>query len=108
MFHFRRFPDRIVRSKITCIALLTLLKLAAGMSATGATISATNAALPEWLRSQPTQRLFYLRVPTGPPYGASSTGGDTASFSLPVFERLRRDRRAFSAVMAYVPLGNDK
>jgi hypothetical protein len=108
MFHFRRFPDRVVRSKITCFALLTLLTLAAAMGATGATISVTNAALPEWLRSQPTQRLFYLRVPTGPPYGASSTGGDTASFSLPVFERLRRDRRAFSAVMAYVPLGNDK
>ena len=108
MVHFRQFPDGIFRSKIACFALLAILKLAAGMGATGATISVTNAALPEWLRSQPTQRLFYLRMPTGAPFGASSTGGDTASFSLPVFEALRRDRRAFSAVVAYVPLGNDK
>lgn len=54
------------------------------------------------------QELFYLQLPTGAPHGASSTGGDTTSFSLPVFEALRRDQRAFSDVMAFAPLGNGK
>ena len=108
MLRFRRFPDRIFRSKIACFALLAILQLAVGMAATGATFHVASAASPQWLQSQHTRQLFYLRVPTGPPYGASSTGGDTTSFSLPVFERLRQDRRAFSEVMAYAPLGSGK
>jgi len=54
------------------------------------------------------QELFYLQLPTGAPYGASSTGGNTTSFSLPVFEALRRDQGAFSDVMAFAPLGVGK
>ena len=113
MFHFRQFSNHIFRSKIGRFALLAIvelviLELALGMSATAATVSVTSAALPNWLRTQHSQQLFYLNVPTGAPYGASNTGGDTTSFSLPVFEALRRDRSAFSDVMAYVPLGKDK
>ncbi len=81
--------------KIGCFGLIAILTLA---PATGAI-----AAGP---RSR-SQELFYLRLPTGAPYGVSSTGGAT-SFSLPVFEALRRDKRAFSDVMAFAPLGNGK
>src|ERR1700679_2421930 len=108
MLHFRRFSNRIFRSKIGRLALLAILELALGMGAMATTVSVTNAALPNWLRTQHSQQLFYLNVPTGAPYGASSTGGDTTSFSLPVFEALRRDRSAFSEVMAFAPLGKDK
>ncbi|HZD76115.1 MAG TPA: ABC transporter permease [Acidobacteriaceae bacterium] len=108
MLHFCRFPDRIFRAKIACFALLAVLQLAMGMAATGETFNVASAASPQWLQSQHTRQLFDLRVPTGAPYGASSTGGDTTSFSLPVFERLRRDHRAFAEVMAYAPLGSDK
>ena len=108
MPHVRQFSNRFFRSRIECFALLAILELALGVSATAATVSVTNAALPNWLRAQHTQQLFYLNLPTGAPYGASSTGGDTTSFSLPVFEALRRDRSAFSDVMAFTPLGRDK
>ena len=99
----RRFLNRCLRSKTERFALVALWMLALGMSTAEATV-----ALPGWLPGQRSQQLFSVRVPTGPPYGASSTGGDTTSFSLPVFERLRQDRRAFSEVIAYVPLGSDK
>lgn len=113
MLHFRQFSNRIFGSKIKRFALLAILGLvilglAPRMGATAATVSVTSAALPTWLRAQHAQQLFYLSVPTGAPYGASSTGGDTTSFSLPVFEALRRDRSAFSDVMAFAPLGKDK
>jgi hypothetical protein len=108
MLHFRQFSNRIFRSKIERCALPAILALALGMGATAATVSMTNAALPNWLQTQHSQQLFYLNVPTGAPYGASSTGGATTSFSLPVFEALRRDRSAFSDVMAFAPLGKDR
>jgi hypothetical protein len=107
MLHFRQFSNRIFRPKIECFALLAILELALGMGAGAATVSVTNA-VPNWLRAQHAQQLFYLNVPTGAPYGASSIGGDTTSFSLPVFEALRRDRSGFSEVMAFAPLGTDK
>jgi hypothetical protein len=50
------------------------------------------------------QRLVYLIVPTGQPYGASNAGDSDSSFSLPVFEALRNRARGFSDVMAFVPL----
>jgi hypothetical protein len=82
--------------------------LTPGVGAAGASHGVSHAMLAGWLGSQSAQPLFYLRVPTGPPSGASSTGGDTTSFSLPVFEALRQDRRVFSDVMAYAPLGDEK
>jgi hypothetical protein len=88
------FLVRRFRRKAERFMILAILALTAGMSAT--------AASP----GHRSQELFYLRLPTGAPYGASSTGGDTTSFSLPVFEALRRDKRAFSDVMAFAPLGN--
>jgi hypothetical protein len=99
----RRLLNCCFRSKMGRFALVTLWVLALGMSGMAATF-----ALPGWLPGQRSPQLFSLGVPTGPPRGATSTGGDTTSFSLPVFEVLRGDRRVFSDVMAYAPLGNDK
>lgn len=100
---FRRFSNRCLRSAAGRLVLLALLAASWATGATGATI-----AFPGWMTGHGPEQLFYLGVPTGPPSGASSTGGETTSFSLPAFEALRGDRRAFSDVMAYAPLGNGK
>jgi MacB-like protein len=91
------------RLKIGRLALVAVLAL------TPANLSGMDGVLAHGLSwGHRSQQLFYLRLPTGEPYGASTTGGDTASFSLPAFEALRRDKRAFSEVMAFAPLGNGK
>ncbi|MDQ1450391.1 MAG: hypothetical protein QOK38_257 [Acidobacteriaceae bacterium] len=95
----RRFP---------IFALTAILTLALGIGATTAIFSVTNAVLLRWLPLPHPQLLYYLHVPTGQPYGASNTGDDETSFSRPTFEFLRQDHRAFSQVMAFVPLSNDK
>jgi hypothetical protein len=108
---FPCFSVRHFRSKIERFALLAMLVLALtpAMSAAGANLRGMIAASAQGLSlGHRSQELFYLRLPMGTPYGASSTGGDATSFSLPAFEALRRDRRAFSDVMAFAPLGNGK
>jgi hypothetical protein len=87
-------PDRHCSWKIGRFALIAILTLTPATSATAA--------------GHRPQELFYLQLPTGAPVGASSSGGNTTSFSLRVFEALRRDQRAFSDVMAFAPLGNGK
>jgi hypothetical protein len=83
------------RSNAGRLTLIAVLALTPGM---GAAVSPGHRP----------QELFYLQLPTGAPYGASSIGGDTMSFSLPAFEALRRHQRAFSDVMAFAPLGKGK
>jgi len=101
-----RYALRQVR-KFPIFAATTVLTLALGMGATTAIFTVMNAVL---LRSLPVpnpQQVFYLNVPTEQPYGAWNTGNGDTSFSRPVFEALRQDRRAFSDVMAFVPLSSD-
>ena len=89
-------------------AATAILTLALGIGATTGIFSVMNAVL---LRSMPVpnpQQLVYLHVPTGQPFGARQTGISDTSFSQPVFEALRQDRRAFSEVMAFAPLSGDK
>jgi len=95
----RRFP---------VFALTAIVTLALGIGATTAIFSVMNAVLLRWLPLPHPQELYYLHVPSGHPYGASNTGDDETSFSLPTFEYLRHDHRAFSEVMAFVPLSSDK
>ncbi|HEX6495548.1 MAG TPA: ABC transporter permease, partial [Acidobacteriaceae bacterium] len=95
----RRFP---------VFALTAIVTLALGIGATTAIFSVMNAVLLRWLPLPHPQQLYYLHVPDGQPYGASNTGDSETSFSWPSFEYLRGDRRAFSEVMAFVPLNNDK
>jgi predicted permease len=89
-------------------AATAILTLALGIGATTAVFSAMNAVILRWLPVPNPGNVVYLTVPNGQPFGASNTGDSDSSFSLPVFEALRRDRRAFSALMAFVPLSIDK
>jgi predicted permease len=102
-----RFGFRQLR-RFPVFALTAILTLALGIGATTGIFSVMNAVLLRWLPLPKPQELFYLHVPTGQPYGASNTGDDETSFSRPTFEYLREDRRAFSEVMAFVPLSGDK
>ncbi len=96
---FRKFP---------LFAGTTVLTLALGIGATTAVFSAMNAVILRRLPVSNPQQLVYLKVPDGQPRGASNTGDSDSSFSLPVFAALRQDRRAFSDLMAFAPLSNDK
>jgi predicted permease len=94
--------------KSPIFAVTAIVTLALGIGATTAIFSAMNAVLLRRMPVPDPQRLVYFTVPDGQPYGASNTGDSDSSFSLPVFETVRRDHRAFSDVMAFVPLSGDK
>ncbi len=102
-----RYALRQLR-KSPLFAAITILTLALGIGATTAVFSAMNAILLRRLPVPNPQQLVYLMVPGGQPYGASNTGDSDSSFSLPVFETLRHDQRAFAHLMAFVPLSTDK
>jgi hypothetical protein len=106
---FSCFTVGRVRLKAVRLALVAMLALTPAMTAAAANLNGMDGVLAQGLSwGHRSQQLFYLRVPAGVPDGASSTGGDTTSFSLPAFEALRRDKRAFSDVMAFAPLGDGK
>jgi len=89
-------------------AATAILTLALGIGATTAVFSAMNAVILRWLPVPNPRELVYLTIPNGQPYGASNTGDSDSSFSLPVFQALRQERRAFSTLVAFVPLSTDK
>jgi len=98
-----RYAVRQLR-KSPVFAATAILTLALGIGATTAIFTVMTAVL---LRSLPVpnpQQLVYLHVPDGQPYGAFNSGDSETSFSLPVFNALRQDHRAFSEVIAFVPL----
>jgi predicted permease len=102
-----RYGFRQLR-RFRIFALTAILTVALAIGATTAICRVMNAVLLRWLPLPHPQQLYYLHLPDGHPYGASNTGDDTTSFSRSTFEYLRLDRRAFSDVMAFVPLSNGK
>ena len=89
----------------TATAILTL---ALGIGGNTAVFSVMNSVLLRNLPLPHPEQLMYLRLPNNQPSGASNTGDGDTSFSEPVFEQLRKERAAFSDLMAYVPLSISK
>lgn len=89
-------------------AAVAVLMLALGIGANTAIFSVTNAVVLRTLPGHDPRQLFYLYVEPAQPAGAMNTGNSESSFSEYVFEQLRTQHQAFSNVMAYVPLGEDK
>jgi hypothetical protein len=102
-----RFGLRMLRKSpgFTFIAILTI---ALGIGANTAVFSAMNTVLLRSLPLPHPEQLVYLRVPNGPPAGATNTGDSENSFSEPVFQALRNQHAVFSDLVAYVPLSFDK
>lgn len=96
----------LLKSHLFTISAVATLAL--GIGATTAIFSTMNAVLLRRIPVPDPQRIVYLMIPDGQPYGASNTGDSDSSFSLPVFESLRGDDRVFSDLMAFVPLSPDK
>ena len=84
----------------TSVAVLTL---ALGIGANTAVFSVMNAVMLRYLPVPHPEQLVYLNS-TGRPSAAFETGIGNFSFNEVSFERMRADRRAFSSLIAFVPL----
>lgn len=100
-----RFGFRSLRQSLG-FALTAILTLALGVGANTAVFSVMNAVLLKSLPVPDPDRLVYLRT-SNPPHG-TGTIDSNETFSYPVYDALRRQGGAFSAVMAYVPLSGSK
>jgi hypothetical protein len=101
-----RFSARLLKASPT-FTLIVILTIALGIGANTAIFSVMNAVVLRALPVANPQQLVYLRL-TSRPDNTSNTGNDNSSFPYYVFKELRNDNKAFSDLMAYVPLGIGK
>jgi predicted permease len=83
--------------------IAAILTFALGIGANTAVFSVMNAVVLRLLPVSNPQEIVFLHS-RGLPNGSSQTGFSDGSMSLTVYERLKAERRIFSALMAYVPL----
>src|SRR5882762_2797379 len=94
-------------SGFTTVAVLTL---ALGIGANTAVFSALNALLLKMLPVRDPEHIYTVVLVNGStqPPNTDGTGGGNTSFSVPVFQALRQQKRVFSDLIAHVPLGYAK
>ena len=94
-------------AKSPAFAAVAVLTLALGIGANTAIFSVMNAVVLRLLPVPNPQQLVYLHG-RGRPQGTRQTGDDDLSFTEFTFEQLRTEHRAFSDLMAFVPLSIGK
>lgn len=87
-----------------------VLTLALGIGANTAVFSTLNALLLKMLPVHEPNHVYEVTLVNGgtQPPNTDGTGHGNTSFSLPVFETLRHQKRVFSDLIAHVPLGYGK
>jgi ABC-type antimicrobial peptide transport system permease subunit len=91
----------------TVVAVLTL---ALGIGANTAVFSTLNAVLLRLLPVRDPENVYTVVLVNGgtQPPNTNGTGNGNTSFSFPVFQALRQEKRVFSDLIAHVPLGYGK
>ena len=100
-----RYAIRQLR-KTPGFAMVCVLTLALGIGANTAVFSVMNAVLLKSLQVADPQQVVDLRTSNAP--RRTGTVDSNATFSYPVYDALRHQTGALSAVMAYVPLSTGK
>ncbi len=90
--------------------LAAVLNLTLGIGANVAVFSTLNALLLKMLPVHDPEHLYKVVLLNGgtQPPNTAGTGHGNTSFSFPVFEALRQQKRVFSHLIAHVPLGHAK
>lgn len=86
--------------------ITVILTLALGIGANTAVFSVMNSVMLRSLPVADANRVVYLRT-SNPPHG-TGTIDSTETFSYPVYDALRKQTGAMSAIIAYVPLSGNK
>ncbi|HKW19655.1 MAG TPA: ABC transporter permease [Terriglobales bacterium] len=109
LFQDFRYAFRQLTRKpgFTIVAVITL---ALGIGANTAVFSALNALLLKLLPVHDPENVYTVVLVNGgtQPPNTDGTGNGNTSFSLPVFQALRYQKRVFADLIAHVPLGYGK
>ncbi len=101
-----RYSIRQLR-KSPGFTVTAILTLALGIGANTGMFTALEAMLLRALPIQDAQRVVYI-TENNSPDNVMETGNSPWTFTMPVFQQLRQEKKIFSGVAAYVPLSFGK